>query len=127
MKPQPGNDIIRNNLELLNESGKRIVREKAYRQRARVSPCMLRACTALAVGAVALLPALVWQAGDVVPSPAIAAPVPAAVKLRTVSTETVIGKALNMDAQEGRPAWWHRPETTRRSSRRPDNRTRLSR
>jgi hypothetical protein len=48
------------------------------------------------VGAVALLPALVWQAGDVVPSPAIAAPVPAAVvKPAAVSTETVIGKAAS--------------------------------
>lgn len=52
--------------------------------------------TALAVGAVALLPALAWQAGDVVPSPAIAAPVPAAVvKRAVVSTETVIGKAAS--------------------------------
>lgn len=65
--------------------------------RARVSPVhAARLRTALAVGAVALLPALVWQAGDVVPSPAIAAPVPAAVvKQAVVSTETVIGKAAS--------------------------------
>jgi hypothetical protein len=65
--------------------------------RARVSPVhAARLRTALAVGAVALLPALVWQAGDVVPSPAIAAPVPAAVvKPAAVSTETVIGKAAS--------------------------------
>lgn len=65
--------------------------------RARVSPVhAARLRTALAVGAVALLPALVWQAGDVVPSPAVAAPVPAVVVTRMFeSTETVIGKAAS--------------------------------
>lgn len=48
--------------------------------------------TALAVGATALLPALVWQAGDV-RSPAVAAPVSAAVQHAVASAETVIGKA----------------------------------
>jgi hypothetical protein len=55
--------------------------------------------TALAVGAVALLPALTWQAGDV-RSPAIAAPVASAAKLAPVSTETVIGK--------GSATWTHK-------------------